>query len=96
MVSPLRRISTPILEDDEIEAVNNVLRSGMLTQGPKVKEFEEAFASYMGTKYAIATNSGTAALHTALLASGIGKGDEVITTPFSFISTANAILFCGA
>jgi len=89
-------ISAPILEDDEIEAVTNVLKSRMLAQGPKVEEFEEAFASYIGTKYAIATNSGTAALHIALLASGIGKGDEIITTPFSFISTANAILFCGA
>jgi dTDP-4-amino-4,6-dideoxygalactose transaminase len=67
-----------------------------LAQGPRVEEFEALFAAYIGTKYAVATNSGTAALHVALLASGIGNRDEVITTPFSFIATANAILFCGA
>ncbi len=81
---------------DEIEAVTKVLDSGVLAQGPKSEEFEAAFASYIGTKYAVAVNSGTAALHVALLASGIGEGDEVITSPFSFIATANAILFCGA
>ena len=79
-----------------MEAVECVLRSGRLAQGPKVEEFEALFASYIGTKYAMATSSGTAALHIAFLASGIGNGDEVITTPFSFIATANAILFCGA
>jgi perosamine synthetase len=89
-------ISTPLLAGEEMEAVEYVLRSGRLAQGPKVEEFEALFASYIGTKYAIATSSGTAALHIALLASGIGNGDEVITTPFSFIATANAILFCGA
>ena len=94
--STMISISAPALEDDEIEAVKDVLKSGMLAQGPKVKEFEEAFASYIGTKYAIAVNSGTAALHIALLAPGIGKGDEVITTPLSFISTANSVPFCGA
>lgn len=89
-------ISTPVLAREEMEAVECVLRSGRLAQGPKVEEFEALFASYIGTKYAIATSSGTAALHIALLASGISHGDEVITTPFSFIATANAILFCGA
>lgn len=89
-------ISAPILGDDEIEAVKDVLRSGMLTQGPKVEEFEEAFASFIGTKYAIAVSSGTAALHAALLAAGVGEGYEVITASFSFIATANTILFCGA
>jgi perosamine synthetase len=89
-------ISTPALAREEMEAVQCVLQSGRLAQGPKVEEFEALFASYIGTKYAIATNSGTAALHIALLASGIGHGDEVIATPFSFIATANAILFCGA
>jgi dTDP-4-amino-4,6-dideoxygalactose transaminase len=89
-------ISTPLLAREELEAVECVLQSGRLAQGPKVEEFEALFASYIGTKYAIATSSGTAALHIALLASGIGHGDEVITTPFSFIATANAILFCGA
>jgi len=89
-------ISTPVLAREEMEAVEFVLQSGRLAQGPKVEEFEVLFASYIGTKYAIATSSGTAALHIALLASGIGNGDEVITTPFSFIATANAILFCRA
>jgi len=89
-------ISTPVLAREEMEAVERVLRSGRLAQGLQVEEFEALFASYIGSKYAIATSSGTAALHIALLASGIGNGDEVITTPFSFIATANAILFCGA
>jgi len=89
-------ISSPLVGSDEIEAITKVLRSRALAQGTETEEFEEAFASYIGTKYAIATNSGTAALHVALLASGIGEGDEVITSPFSFIATANALLFCGA
>jgi perosamine synthetase len=63
---------------------------------PKVKQFEEAFASYIGTKHAVAVNSGTAALHVALLARDIGPGDEVIVPPFTFIATANAVLFAGA
>ncbi len=89
-------IASPVLDEAAIRAVADVLRSGLLAQGSKVAEFENDFASYIGTKYAVATSSGTTALHTALLASGIGQGDEVITTPFSFISSANAILFCGA
>jgi perosamine synthetase len=89
-------IANPSLGNDEIQAVTDVLKSGTLVQGPKVADFEAAFASYIGTKYAIAVNSGTAALHAALLAAGIGEGDEVITTSFSFIATANAILFCNA
>jgi perosamine synthetase len=90
------QISNPSLGDDEIQAVTDVLKSGMLAQGSQVARFEHLFAAYVGTKHAIAVNSGTAALHTALLAAGIGDGDEVITTPFSFVSTANAILFCHA
>ncbi|BAF58574.1 MAG: DegT/DnrJ/EryC1/StrS family aminotransferase [Firmicutes bacterium] len=89
-------IAKPVLGNEEIEAVVEVLHSGRLAQGRKVEEFEEAFASYIGTRYAVAVNSGTAALHLALLAHGIGEGDEVITTPFSFIATGNAILFTGA
>jgi perosamine synthetase len=89
-------VSAPILKNEEIEAVIKVLKSGKLAQGPKVEEFEKAFASYIGTRYAVAVNSGTAALHVALLAAGIGEGDEVITTPFSFIATANCCLFCKA
>lgn len=89
-------IAAPVIESDEIEAVRKVLESGMLAQGARVEEFEEAFAAYIGTKYAVATSSGTAALHIALLASGIRSGDQVITTPFSFVATGNAVLFCGA
>lgn len=89
-------IAAPIIEDEEIRAVNEVLQSGMLAQGPKVAALEAAFADYCGTKFAVAVNSGTAALHAALLAAGVGPGDEVITTPFSFIATVNTILMTGA
>jgi len=84
------------IDDECIRAVQDVLKSGQLAQGARVEEFEKAFANYVGTKYAVATNSGTSALHVALMASGIGHGDEVITTPFSFIATANCCLYCGA
>jgi perosamine synthetase len=89
-------IAKPIIGEDEIRAVVAVLRSGIIAQGRKVEEFEGAFAQFIGTKYAIAVNSGTAALHIALLVHGIGEGDEVITSPFTFIATANSILFTGA
>lgn len=89
-------ISKPFICREDIEAVEKVLRSGMLSQGPKVEEFEENFAEYIGTEYAVAVNSGTAALHVALLSYGIKEGNEVITTPFTFIATANSILFVGA
>jgi dTDP-4-amino-4,6-dideoxygalactose transaminase len=89
-------IASPVIEDEEIKAVNRVLRSGRLAQGPKVAELEMAIADYCGAKYAVAVNSGTAALHTALFAAGVGPGDEVITTPYSFIATINAILILGA
>jgi len=90
------KINEPFFSEEEIEAVVSVLHSGHITQGPKVKEFEQNFADICGVKYAIATNNGTSALHTALNAVGICVGDEVITTPFTFIATANAILMCGA
>lgn len=89
-------ISTPLIGKEEKNAVLEVLSSGILAQGPKVKEFEDRFAGYVGTEHAIATSSGTTALHTALLACGIGKGDEVATTPFSFVASSNSILYCGA
>ncbi len=89
-------IASPEIGLEEIAAVNEVLTSGMLAQGPKVAELEAAFAEYCGTEYAAAVNSGTAALHAALHAAGVGPGDEVITTPFSFIATINPILFLGA
>lgn len=83
---------SPEIED----AVISVLRSGRLIQGRKVMEFEDTLASYLGCKHVIAVSSGTSALHLAFLALGVGPGDEVITTPFSFVSSTNAILYCGA
>jgi dTDP-4-amino-4,6-dideoxygalactose transaminase len=85
-----------LIGQDEIRGVVDVLQSGTIAEGPRVKEFEEAFASYVGTKHAVAVNSGTAALLVALLAREIGPGDEVIVPPFTFIATANAVLFAGA
>lgn len=90
------QISKPELGKEEIEAVTEVLESGMLVQGEIVEAFEERFAAYIGTEYAIATNSGTAALHTALASVGIKKGDEVITTAFSFFASASCVLMQNA
>lgn len=90
---PIAKVS---IGEEEKSAVMEVLNSGMLASGPKVLEFEKLFAEYTGSKYAVAVNSGTAALQIALMAHGIGKGDEVITSPFTFIATANSILFTGA
>ncbi len=89
-------IAKPLIGQEEKSAVNDVLNSGMIAEGPRVKEFEENFAEFCGTKHAVAVNSGTAALHVALMAAGIKPGDEVITTPFSFIATGNSILMAGA
>ncbi|MGB3459360.1 MAG: DegT/DnrJ/EryC1/StrS family aminotransferase [Halobacteriota archaeon] len=89
-------IAKPMIEEEEIKAVEKVLKSGTLSQGPKVKEFEEEFAEYIGVDYAIATNSGTSALDTALASLGIRRGDEVITTTFSFVSTASCVSMQGA
>lgn len=89
-------IAQPRISEEEKKAVLEVLSSGQIAQGPKVREFEMRFAELCGVKHAIAANSGTSALHVALLAHGIGPGDEVITTPFSFIASANCALFVGA
>ena len=89
-------IAKPMIGDAEKQAVMEVLDSGMLAQGPRTARFEERFAQACGVKHAIATTSGTTALHMALLANGVGEGDEVITTPFTFIASANSILFTGA
>lgn len=89
-------ISKPDITQAEKNAVLEVLDSGMLAQGPRTAKFEECFARAIGVKHAIAVSSGTTGLHIALLANNIGPGDEVITTPFTFIATANAILFTGA
>lgn len=83
------------LDEDDIEAVVETLRSPFLTQGPKVEEFEQAIANYVGAKYAVAFSNGTAALHGAYYAAGIQTGDEVITTPITFAATSNAVLYCG-
>lgn len=89
-------IAKPQMGEEEKRAVMEVLDSGMIAQGPRVKAFEEAFAAMCGVKHAIATTSGTTALHVALLAAGIGKGDEVITSPFTFIASANSVLYTNA
>ncbi|MHB1160399.1 MAG: DegT/DnrJ/EryC1/StrS family aminotransferase [Chloroflexota bacterium] len=89
-------ISHPMIGEEEKAAVLEVLASGQLAQGPKVREFEDSFAAWCGVEHAVATSSGTTALHLALLAHGVGPGDEVITSPFSFVATANAICFAGA
>lgn len=89
-------IAKPSINEDEIEAVRSVLISGNIAQSKKVEEFEKKFANYIGTDYAISTSNGTTALHVALLANDIGKGHEVITSSFSFVATANSVLFTGA
>jgi perosamine synthetase len=93
-------ISQPLLGKEEIDAVIGVLKSGLLTSkdgdGPYAKKFEESFGRYVGTKYAVAMNSGTAALHAALLAADVGSGDEVIVPSFTFTSTVEAVVFTGA
>jgi len=86
-------IAKPVMGEEEKKQVLEVLDSGIIAQGPKVKEFEAGFAEMCGVKHAIATTSGTTALHMALLAHGIGNGDEVITSPFTFIASANSVLF---
>ncbi len=89
-------IAKPLLGSDEIEQVSSVLSSGMIASGPVTKLFEQEFAEFVGARFACAVNNGTAALSLALLAVGIEPGDEVITTPMTFVATANAILSCGA
>lgn len=86
----------PAIGDSEIGDVVAALESGWLSTGPRVQEFERAFASYVGARHAVAVNSCSAALHLALLAAGVGPGDEVITTPLTFCATANAVLHTGA
>lgn len=86
-------LSRPDITDLEVEYVTRVLRSGQLSLGPRVVEFEEKFAAYVGTRYAIAVNSGTSGLHLAVRALGIGGGDEVITTSFSFVASSNCLLY---
>jgi len=89
-------LSRPDITNAEIEAVVEVLKTPNLSLGPKLGEFEQAFADYIGAKRAVAVNSGTSALYLCLQAMGIGPGDEVITTPFTFIATSNSIMMVGA
>lgn len=83
------------IDDDDVEAVAQVLRSDWLTTGPNVAQFEEAFAAQVGAKYAVAVSSGTAALHAAMYALGISHGDEVIVPPMTFAATANCVVYQG-
>ncbi len=89
-------IAKPIIGKEEQDAILEVINSGQLVQGARVHEFETRFAEMCGAEHAIATSSGTTALHIALLAHEIGPGDEVITSPFSFIASANCALYVGA
>ncbi|MCH7759345.1 DegT/DnrJ/EryC1/StrS family aminotransferase [Patescibacteria group bacterium] len=86
-------LSSADITEKEYKAVLSVLKTKRIALGPKLKEFEKEFARYIGTKYAIAVNAGTSGLHLVVRSLGIKKGDEVITTPFSFIASANCILF---
>ena len=98
--TPVRKTLLPYgrqsISEDDIQAVVSVLRSDWLTTGPKVAEFEEALAAWVGAKYAVAFSSGTAALHGAAFAAGLNPGDEAITSPLTFAATANCVLYQGA
>ncbi|MEJ6951178.1 DegT/DnrJ/EryC1/StrS family aminotransferase [Natronospora cellulosivora (SeqCode)] len=89
-------IAKPMVSNEEKEKVLEVMDSGILASGSYVKEFENEFAKFIGSEYGIACSNGTTALHLALEAAGIGEGDKVLTTPFTFIASSNAILYCGA
>jgi perosamine synthetase len=95
-VSDPIRLARPEVGEDEVAAVADVLRSGQLTMGPKVAEFEEALAAACGVDHAVAVSSGTAALHLTVLALGIGEGDEVLVPAYTFPATANVVALAGA
>jgi perosamine synthetase len=86
-------MSSPDITDAEMDAINEVLQTRWLSLGPKIQAFEDALAKYVGAKFAVGVNSGTSALHLAVIAAGIGEGDEVITPSFSFIASANCVLY---
>ena len=88
--------SKHFIDEDDIQSVVDVLRHGALTQGPKIAEFENKVADYVGAKYAVAVANGTAALHLACMALELGEGDEVITSPNTFVATSNSVLYVGA
>src|SRR6186713_1995829 len=95
-MSVLIPVARPLLGEEEAAAARRAILSGWVTQGPEVAAFEQEFASAVGAPHACAVSSCTTALHLALLACGVGPGDEVITVSHSFIATANAIRYCGA
>lgn len=84
------------IDEEDIAAVVDVLKGDWLTQGPNVEKFEKAVADYIGVKYAVAFNSGTAALHAAMFAAGVREGDEIITSPITFVATSNSAVYLGA
>ena len=83
------------IDDDDIKAVVDVLKNKFLTQGPMIEKFEKAICNYVGAKYAVAVSSGTAALHLSALAAGVKSGNSIVTSPITFVSTANAAFYCG-
>lgn len=97
--TPIRKSYLPYgkqsIDEDDIKAVVDVLKSDYLTTGPKLLEFEESLKSYIGSKYALALQNGTASLHIAVMALNLDKGDEIITTPMTFAASSNSILYCG-
>jgi perosamine synthetase len=95
-VTKMIPVARPYIGEEEEQAVIDVLRSGWVTQGPRVAEFEEKFSAFIGCEYSVAVSSCTTALHLALLASGVGPGDEVICPSLSFIATANSVAYVGA
>jgi dTDP-4-amino-4,6-dideoxygalactose transaminase len=96
LANSLIPLAKPSFSKLEVEAVRKVLESGWVSQGPITRRFEDAFGKYIGSGYAVSTNSCTSALHVALLAAGVGKGDKVIVPDFTFPATANAVLYAGA
>jgi len=83
------------ITEDDIQAVVNTLKSDFLTQGPKIAEFEQVFANYIGSKYALAVANGTAALHLSAMSLNVEPGQKVITTPITFVATTNCVRYCG-
>ena len=96
MPGSMLNVASPQIGPEEIEAVHRVLASGQIAQGPRVAAFEEAFAAYVGTGHAVAVASGTEAIRLALLAIGVGPGDEVVIPAFTFVATATTVMMCGA
>ena len=97
--TPVRKTMLPYghqwLDENDLSAVVEALKGDWITQGPTVNEFEQRVADYCGARYAVAVSSGTAALHAACAVAGIAAGDEAITTPLTFVATANAVVYCG-